>query len=106
MDGIRFAQIIESELAAQKISKGDFYEAVGITATAMYGWKRGAEPKKETVAAVCDYLGIDLAAYDSPAVLDTLRDDLRVLLRSAQDLPPSSVYEIVAEIERRKENAN
>ena len=106
MDGVKFAQIIENELTSQKISKGDFYDAVGITATAMYGWKRGAEPKKETVVAVCDYLGINLADYETTNVLGTLREDLRILLRSAKDLPPSSVYELIAQIEKGKENAN
>lgn len=48
VDGKVFAKLIESALAEKGIKKGDFYEAVGISATAMYGWKNGAVPKKET----------------------------------------------------------
>ena len=45
MDGKTFADIIEAELYKRKISKGEFYDAVGITAAALWGWKRGATPK-------------------------------------------------------------
>lgn len=102
MDGIIFAARIEEELKKQGISKGKFYDAVGITATALYGWKRGAEPKKETVAAVGKYLGVDFTGGSSDPQ-EELRDDLRVLLRSASDLPPSSVYALIAQIEKEKE---
>lgn len=115
MDGMKFAARIEEELRKQHISKGDFYEAIGITATAMYGWKRGAEPKKETVSAVEDYLGITFA-HDEQTTMDSdtaelleqirSRQDLRVLLHSAKDVPPSSVYELVSRLERMKEDAN
>lgn len=114
MDGVKFAAKIEEELKNQKISKGEFYEAVGITATAMYGWKRGAEPGKKTISAVEDYLGISFADEsaqsmdsDTAELLESVRNrqDLKMLFRSARDLPPSSVYEVLAEIERRKENS-
>lgn len=115
MTGEFFAETIERELSSRKISKGTFYEACGISATAMYGWKRGAEPKRETIKVVEDYLGIDFSAYTSDKLdsetadlLQGIRDrqDLRILMRSAQDLPASSVYELIAKIERMKEDAN
>jgi hypothetical protein len=31
------------------------------------------------------------------------RQDLRVLLSSAKDVPPSSIYELIAQLERQKE---
>lgn len=104
MDGRIFARIIEKELAARGIKKGTFYNNTGITATAMYGWKRGATPSAATVEAVEDYFGISFDDYEKDDALDTLREDLRTLLNSAKDLPPSSVYQIIAEIERKKEN--
>lgn len=103
MDGTTFAKIIEGELEKQKISKGDFYEAVGVSATALYGWKRGAMPKRETIAAVEKFLGISFADYEKSDPREGLREDLRILLHSASDLPPSSVYELIAEIHKRKE---
>lgn len=61
MDGREFARIVEQELAARCIKKGDFYNKVGISATALYGWKRGAVPSAETIAAVEEYIGIPSA---------------------------------------------
>ena len=103
MDGTVFARLIESALAEKGIKKGDFYKAVGISATAMYGWKNGAIPKQETIEAVEEYLGISFAEYEKSDLRETLRDDLRILLRSASDLPPSSVYALIAQIEKEKE---
>lgn len=107
MDGREFARIVEQELAARGIKKGDFYNKVGISATALYGWKRGAVPSAETIAAVEDFFGISLSDYEKGDELEHLRDDLRILLKSASDLPPSSVYKLISQIEEEKErNAN
>ena len=105
MDGKTFADIIEDELHKRKISKGEFYDAVGITAAALWGWKRGATPKDSTIQAVEKYFGIDLSDYEKSDIREDLRDDLRILLNSARDLPPSSVYTLVAQIEKMKEDA-
>ena len=48
-------------------------------------------------------LGINFEDYEKPDPREELREDLATLLRSAEDLPPSSVYELIAEIHRRKE---
>lgn len=103
MNGKEFARIVEKELAARGITKGEFYAAVGVSATALYGWRKGAEPKRETVAAVEKFFGISLSDGGEEDIREGLREDLRLLLSSAEDLPPSSVYELVAEIHRRKE---
>ena len=105
MNGREFARIIEKVLAEKNIRKGDFYEAVGISATAMYGWKNGAMPKKETVEAIEKYLGINLSDIEKSEQLEELRSDLRILLNSAKDLPPSSVYALIAQIEKEKEQS-
>ena len=115
LDGKVFAQLIEKALLEKGIKKGDFYDAVGISATAMYGWKNGAIPKQETVEAIEKYLDLELFPYekskenDEAAQLrEMLRDrqDLRILLRSAKDVPPSSVYALISQIEKMKEDAN
>lgn len=115
MEGEKLARIVEQLLAERGISKGTFYSAVGISATALYGWKRGAEPKPETIAAIEKYFGVDLKSYDRPgamdddtaALLDSIRErqDLRILLHSAKDVPASSVYALIAQIEKMKEDA-
>ena len=111
MRGKDFAVFVEKTLAEKGIKKGDFYDATGISPTAMYGWKNGSMPKAETIALVENYLG---AQFGSPVQMDDetaelldairSRSDLGVLLRSARDVPPSSVYSLVAQLEREKEN--
>lgn len=111
MDGKVFVKLIETALAEKGIKKGDFYDAVGISATAMYGWRNGAIPKKETVDAIEKYLDLDLFPYeksdDSDELREMLRDrqDLRILLNSAKDVPASSVYALISQIEKMKEDA-
>lgn len=120
MNGKNFVRIIEAELAKQNIRKGDFYKATGLSATAMYGWRNGATPKLETIITVGNFLGINFDeaenAPESAGHMDSetanlleqirSRPDLGVLLRSARDVPPSSVYELVSKLEKMKEDAN
>lgn len=114
MDGRKFANYITYELLRLGIPKGKFYEDCGITATAMYGWKNGATPKRTTVATVENYfntkfpdddtIGIDEETNELKEALAT-REDLRILLRSAKNLPASSVYSLISQIEKERENA-
>lgn len=80
-------------------------EAIGITSAAYTGWKKGSKPREDKVAAIEEYLDINFKDYIKEDELEYLRDDLRILLKSAKDLPPSSVYQLIAQIERDKENA-
>lgn len=77
MKGEQFVKIIEQLLAERGISKGEFYKAVGISATALYGWRRGAEPKKETIDTVEKYFGISLNDIEKSEESDELREMLR-----------------------------
>lgn len=99
------ARIVAQLLAERGISKGEFYSAVGISATAFYGWKRGAEPKPDTIAAIEKYFGISLNDVEKSDQREELRDDLRILLHSARELPPSSVYALISQIEKLKEDS-
>lgn len=111
MKGEQFAKIIEQLLAERGIPKGEFYKEVGITATALYGWKRGAEPKKETIEAVEKYFNLSLSDIEKSDETDELREmlrdrqDLRVLLHSAKDVPASSIYALISQIEKMKEDS-
>ena len=105
MNGQTLWNFLEAELKRREIRKAVFYEAIGITATAYYGWKNGAAPKAETVERIEKYLGVDLSEIEKSEQLEELRDDLRILLRSASDLPPSSVYALIAQIEKEKEQS-
>lgn len=106
MEGKVFAQIINDQLEQRGIPKGEFYAAIGVTSAAMWGWrKNNATPKKETIAAVEKYLGISFADYEKSDPREELRDDLRILLHSARELPPSSVYALISQIEKLKEES-
>lgn len=114
MDGKLFAWKIDQILRLRGISKGEFYKSVGVTSAAMWGWRNGATPKKETIEAVENYLGISFADYfpeaeepdETEGLREMLRDrqDLRILLRSAKDVPASSVYALISQIEKMKED--
>ena len=111
VDGKKFANFVEQTLAIKGISKGEFYNAVGISATALYGWKRGAEPKQETVEAVERFLGVSVSAFDNPQgdteveeILEWIREDFshRALFNSAKGLTAEQAYAVASFIEKLK----
>lgn len=110
MDGITLAKICNDECRKRSIPKAEFYEAIGISAASFHGWTKGATPSKKYLKAVEDFFGIDLGAYEddeSDDLRETLkeRQDLRILLNSAKDVPPSSVYALISQIEKMKEDS-
>ena len=105
MDGKTLTQIVDRILAERGISRLELCEAIGITSAAYSGWKKGSQPREDKIVAIEKFLGISLSEYEHSDPREELREDLKVLLRSAKDLPPSSVYALVAQIEREKENA-
>ena len=106
MDGRMVTQIVDRILAERGISRNELCEAIGISSASYTGWKKGSQPREEKILAIEKYLNISFADYEKCDALEELRDDLRVLLRSAKDLPPSSVYQLVAQIEKEKEDAH
>jgi len=106
MDGKTLTQIVDRVLAERGISRLELCEAIGITSAAYTGWKKGSQPREDKIVAIENFLGISFAEYEKDYAAETLREDLRILLRSAKDLPPSSVYQLIAQIEKEKENAH
>lgn len=103
MDGKTLTQITDRILAEKGITRLELCDAIGISSASYTGWKKGAQPRPEKIVAIEKYLGISFADYEKAEQLEELRDDLRILLRSAKDLPPSSVYSLIAQIEKEKE---
>ena len=118
MTGQELVRIVEAQLLAKDISIADFYSACGITSTAFSNWRKGTNsPSAKNIKFILDYLNISedeipallsqapKAENESVALREMLRDrtDLRVLLESASDLPPSTIYKFISEIERLKE---
>lgn len=106
MDGKTLTKIVDKILVERGISRVELCEAIGISSAAYTGWKKGSQPREEKILAIEKFLGIHLTDYEGTDELrEELREDLRILLRSASDLPPSSVYQLIAQIEKEKENA-
>ena len=106
MDGKEVVRIIERVLFEKGISKADFYSACGLNSTTLSNWRNGVfQPSAAKLAIIEKYLNISFADYEKSDLHETLRDDLRILLNSASDLPPSSVYALISQIEKMKEDA-
>lgn len=61
MTSRELVEIIEAELKKQKISKGDFYKACGISSGHMSNWRRELNyPQTPTLIRISEYLGINL----------------------------------------------
>ena len=106
MDGKMLTQIIGERLEEMGVSVAEFCAEIGITQSAYSQWKRmGRMPKADRMEQIEKYLGISFDDYEKSDPREALRDDLRVLLRSASDLPPSSVYALISQIEKMKEDA-
>ena len=106
MDGKTLTQIVDRILAERGITRLELCDAIGISSASYTGWKKGSQPREDKILAIEKYLNISFADYEKCEQLEELREDLRVLLRSAKDLPPSSVYQFVAMMEKEKENAH
>ena len=105
MDGKTLTQIVDRILAERGISRLELCNAIGITSASYSGWKKGSQPREDKIVAIEKYLGISFSDYEKCDPREELRDDLRILLNSASDLPPSSVYALISQIEKMKEDA-
>lgn len=111
MNGPELARIIDKELEKRGMSQKEFCEAIGIGSSAMSGWRNGSMPKPARLAEIEQFLGIRFADYETQDGSDDLREmlrdrqDLRILLQSAKDVPASSVWALVAQIEKMKEDS-
>ena len=111
MDGITLTRIVDEELKRQGKTRLELCKAIGITSAAYSNWKNGGKPRKDKLIAIEKYLGIDLSDIEKSDESDELREmlrdrqDLRILLNSAKDVPASSVYALISQIEKMKEDA-
>ena len=116
MNGREIVKKIELELFNRGITKGEFYEDCGLNSTTLSNWRNGTfTPSRSKLHIIEDYLGIKLIDDEDskPMLLDqeTMdllnsmreRPELKMLLKSASDVPPSSVYSILAKLELEKE---
>ena len=114
MNGVTIARIIDSELASRGIAKTEFYEQSGISSATLSQWRTGKyDPTADKIAKAEKCLGISFADYEksgiddeTAALLESIRErqDLMILLHSAKDVPASSIYALISQIEKMKED--
>ena len=111
MDGRTIVKIIDAELDKRDMTQKEFCEAIGVKSSAMSAWRKGSVPTPQRIVAIERVLGISFADYEKQDEADELRDllrerqDLRILLSSAKDVPASSVYALISQIEKLKEDS-
>lgn len=115
MDGKTLTQIVDRIIVERGISRLELCDAIGISSAAYTGWKKGAMPREDKIIAIEKYLNISFADYEksdtigqeTADLLQSIRErqDLRILLRSAKGVPASSVYALVSQIEKMKEDS-
>lgn len=104
-------------------------EAVGVSRTAVNGWKNGRLPTDSTLQALSDYFDVPFSEFlkcediakkrgiKLPASPDQeqqtnfpqreqMEDELRILFNAAEDAPPSAILEAAALLMRYKEQNN
>lgn len=110
MDGRDIVKIIDDELSKRGMTQKEFCAELGIQSSAMSMWRKGSIPKPERLKQIEKYLNINLSDIEKSEEPDELREmlrdrqDLRILLHSAKDVPASSVYALISQIEKMKED--
>lgn len=110
MDGRDIVKIIDDELSKRGMTQKEFCAELGIQSSAMSMWRKGSMPKPERLKQIEKYLNISLSDIEKSEDTDDLREmlrdrqDLRILLHSAKDVPASSVYALISQIEKMKED--
>ena len=111
MDGRQVVKIIDEKLSELGMTQKEFCAQLGIQSSAMSAWRKGSMPKPERLKQIEKCLGISFADYEKSEEPDELREmlrdrqDLRILLHSAKDVPASSVYALISQIEKMKEES-
>lgn len=103
MNGKEMVKIIDSILAERGMTQKEFCEMIGVQSSTMTGWRNGSTPTPRRIAAIEKCLGISFTDYEKSDPREELREDHKMLLKSVDGLPQSSVYEIIAEIHKRRE---
>ncbi len=113
MKGETLAAFLEKELKKRNISKKELCQAIGVSQATFSHWANGSVPSPKRLKDIEAYLGITIPDEDEEPLMDETaqlremlrgRQDLRVLLHSAVDVPPSSVYTLIAQLEKMKED--
>lgn len=112
MDGKKVARIVDAEREKRGLSQKDFCKMVGVGSSAYSAWRKGTMPKPEMLIKIEKLFDISFADYEKEdtdenwELLQLMRErpEMRNLLHSARNLPTSSIYLLIAQVEKEKES--
>lgn len=113
MDGKEVAKIVQKILTERGIPKSKFYKESGVSSATMSQWRNGVyDPTQEMLKRIENYLDISFDDYEKEdtdenwELLQLMRErpEMRNLLHSARNLPTSSIYLLIAQVEKEKES--
>lgn len=107
-------------LCAEKdVSKQKACTLAGISGNAWIRWSNGSRPGMVSLHRLCSFFGVtaDSLADDSMEIVHVTPEDaarqeafdraeMRVLFDAAKDLPASKIYEVVAQLQKYKEESD
>jgi len=108
------------DLCRQKgVSKTAACVNAGLSENTWKRWERGSVPNSITMGRLCDYFGVSIKSmYDDSETVQIVEDgnlrarqeafdraEMRVLFDAARDVPASKIYEVVAMLEKYKEES-
>ena len=115
MTGQELTRIIDDELRERGMTQKEFCAKLGIGSSAYSAWRKGSMPSVKRLKEIEAFLGLEFPAEATQTAVDpeimflleTLeqRQDLRILLHSARNVPPSSIYELISKLEKQREDA-
>ncbi len=108
-----------TKLCAEKgVSKQSACAAAGLSSAAWVRWSNGSVPSAVSLQKLCDYLGVTTESMinddmEVTAISDGIaarqeafdRPEMRILFDAAKDAPASKIYEVVALLEKFKEES-
>ena len=107
------------QLCAEKgVSKQKACQLAGLSGNAWIRWSTGSMPGSVSLQKICDYFGVTPGSmvndgkeiehvYEGVAARQDAfdRTEMRVLFDAAKDVPASKIYEVVAMLEKFKEES-
>lgn len=101
------------------VSRSTVCKSVGLSENSWGRWADGSTPRAGTVEAIAKYFGVDYIDLlhtdmkNAPVIDESVkarqevfdRAEMRVLFDAAKDVPASKIYEVVAMLEKYKEEA-
>lgn len=100
------------------LSKQRACQMAGLSGTSWIRWSSGSRPSSVSLRAVCNFFGVTVDSMVDDSANAPMPDDgvaarqeafdrteLRVLFDAAKDVPASKIYEVIALLQKYKEES-